>query len=567
MALLVVAMALPGTPAGSGVLVLGDGSALRMVGEPRREAPLVFIELEGGTYASLRDDQVDWAATERARQMLAETEPSPPGRSGRGRGPVEFEALPEAVRLGALVHTAPRLLERLPWIDRADGAAPPVGPPRPGRRQEPLAVRRAGAARAEDELRSLTPLIGPPPPAPRSVLALLADRVAGRRARFVEPRPGEAVVGTTTLQVTPARAETEVESVEFRVDGQPAGRATTPPWRVTWQFRPEPGLHQLEAHIHRADGMVERAEASVYSVRPDAEVEVELVPLTVTVTNQQMFFVRTLAAEDFRVYEDGVPQEIAHFSRDVVPLSILVAIDASWSMNGRRLAMAKEGVRRLVEAAGYEDRIGLGTFNESLRLLLAPTQDRLRALDALNAVAADGGTAMFDAELEAIRLLAGEGGRRLLVVLGDGEDYLSEADVEQVTRAAQQANVTVYSVGMLAWRLEDGVPEHWAESIVGSGKPRHWAEKLRVRGLKFLREQAENTGGVLYMPRFTGELPYVFEHLLAELKNAYALGYYPKNHARDGRFRAISVEVDGVGLTARTRSGYYAREAAAAAQR
>ena len=63
---------------------------------------------------------------------------------------------------------------------------------------------------------------------------------------------------------------------------------------------------------------------------------------------------------------------------------------------------------------------------------------------------------------------------------------------------------------------------------------------------------------MLYLPKLTGELPYVFEHLTAELKSTYAVGYYPKNRLRDGRFRRIRVFVDGAGLEARTRQGYYA---------
>jgi VWFA-related protein len=349
-----------------------------------------------------------------------------------------------------------------------------------------------------------------------------------------------------------------VQAVEYLVDGAPVGRSKAFPWQVPHRFAPGSGAHTLEARIERADGGLERARIQVYSVSPDAEVAVEMVPLTVTVTNQQYFFVRTLQRKDFLVYEDGVLQDIEDFDREPTPLTVLVLAESSFSMNGRRLEMATEGVRALARALEPGDRLGVASFAEDYHLLAPFDAEPLRAAEAMRSLRADGGTAMFDAELQAVQSLAREPGHRVLVLLGDGEDYLSRARLETVIDEAHRANVVVYAVGLLSYRLRDGMPEHWTDELLGKARPAYWSDRLRVRGLKFLRQQAEQSGGILYMPRFTDELPYVFAHFVSELKSTYSLSYYPKNPRRDGRFRAIEVVVDGQGLEARTRKGYYA---------
>ena len=146
-------------------------------------------------------------------------------------------------------------------------------------------------------------------------------------------------------------------SLAVVVDGAPVGRSKAFPWQVPHRFAPGSGAHTLEALIERADGGRERARIQVYSVSPDAEVAVEMVPLTVTVTNQQYFFVRTLEQKDFLVYEDGVLQDIEDFDREPTPLTVLVLADSSFSMNGRRLEMATEGVRALARALEPGDRL------------------------------------------------------------------------------------------------------------------------------------------------------------------------------------------------------------------
>jgi len=608
-----IMIALTSTAAVADVLLLKDGRAVRTVGEIKREHGVVIFKIEGGTLVSLREADVDWPATARVTGLLAGA-----ARSGRPAGPSEesepprralavyevgqardLESLPEEAVIGALIHTGRRrpagpdeeepVSARL--VTTPGGAAAtrrtvagaaadltdhtgqptaavavPVGVvselPELGAMASAPPSPFTGEGTGADARRRLAPLVEPPLPRPIEMahLALPEQTDAGQRPRFIEPADGTAVFGATRLEARPSAGGSPVEEIEYRVDGRSVGGARAPGRHVVWMVPRARSRHELTARIRRRDGSIEIVGARVRAILPDAAVDVDLVSLSVTVTNQRYFFVRDLERDDFIVFEDGVRQEVTHFSRDPVPLTLMVLIDSSWSMNGSKLDLAVAGVRRLIERLGPDDRVGVATFAEALDVLTPVTRDHAAAAASLDSLVADGGTAMFDAEVSALERLAWEGGRRVLIVLGDGEDYTSTAGVDDVVRAAHRNDVAVYSVGILTYRLKDGMPEHWATKLAGRGRPKYWTDRARVRGLKFLKRQSETTGGVLYLPKFTGELPYVFEHVLAELKSAYSIGYYPNNQVRDGRFRKVALYVDGAALNVRTRQGYYAAE-------
>jgi VWFA-related protein len=142
--------------------------------------------------------------------------------------------------------------------------------------------------------------------------------------------------------------------------------------------------------------------ATVLAQPPAFRARTELVAMNVTVVDAKGTPVRGLAREAFTVSEDGQPRAIEQFANGHVPLSLVVALDASGSMVDRRLVFAKEAVMRLVDRLGPEDELRVLGFNDAPFIVTFWTRDRTAIRDALNPVKAGGSTAMYGAVSQAI---------------------------------------------------------------------------------------------------------------------------------------------------------------------
>jgi Ca-activated chloride channel family protein len=619
--------------AGAGVIVLTDGRAIRIQGDYTVQSGRVLFWLDDGTYASLRESEVDLRRTQRANDFLGSTgskrrtvgpveadekavaperSPRPPGdltapeasakqrlESDRAEptGPVDdqppdvaerdaatqpaapFEQLEEDEQFQALLHTPTRSPEAVE-TEPEDGLQPDPGKARllallrtprrgPGEWSEPSGGSPHPPARGRRS-----------PVGPGEGLAAAAEATAraglalGRsapgsrsdpgRARFEEPRllsphPGEAVWGPTPIVVdVPEDQVKNLAGVDISVDGVLLASMDAPPWETLWQAPDGRGTRTVEAVLHRRDGSSQRLDARVMAVKPDLDVAVDLVPLHVTVTNRDRVPVTDLTRDDFILYEDGVLQTITHFSRKQVPLAVALVVDLSFSMNGRKLDFATDAARGLLSRLEPGDRVALYAFDDEIRAVLPFTSDRARVRNELAQLELGGGTALFDTLLKALDGLERERAKRVVIVVSDGEDYHSKAKLEDVLGRAARLDTLIYAIGVSGRRMQGKMPEHWAAQLMGPAMPAHWAQKLRLRGIKYLRRLAEVSGGVLYMPRYEDELPYVYRHIHEDLKNQYELGYYSSNKDARGAFRRVSLYLTTDGYDARTREGYYA---------
>lgn len=291
------------------------------------------------------------------------------------------------------------------------------------------------------------------------------------------------------------------------------------------------------------------------------QVRVNLVHLFVTVRDRHGGLVTNLTRENFRVYEDGNPQEIAYFDREMnLPLTLALLVDTSGSQE-RLLEPEKRAAKRfLARVLRRGDEALVITFDLDVNLLADFTFDleRLnRAIDRaqINAPsvpvmvqgpvpARPNGTHFYDAVyLACTEKLAGEAGRKAIVALTDAQDYGSMKKLSDAIEAAQHSDTVVHIV-LLADRWQ-----YW-----GSYEGDRVASRL-----------AEETGGRVIQARNAQQLDRAFDELAQELRSQYVLGYYPTNTARDGGFRRIRVEVTPGGYRALTRKGYYAPRADAPA--
>ena len=372
----------------------------------------------------------------------------------------------------------------------------------------------------------------------RSLAALLA--LVGGAAlaapapslRIEEPAPGRYVSGLVTLR---ARIEPEglaVLRLAFSADGHPVCAREAPPWECAW----DAGL-DVVAHNIRAVAVLTDGSRLVDSVRTEAAsfapaVDVEVVQVAATVSDEKGRLVKGLGRGAFRVFEDERPQEVTHFIGADAERELVVAVDMSGSMEPA-MAKCRAAVKGFLASIRPVDPVTLLAFNDSVftvsRREAAP-EARLRAVDRLRAW---GSTAFYDAVLRGLDLLERHRGRRALVLFTDGEDMVSRATAQDVQRRIEVSAAPVY--------------------VVAQGKG------MREPGLKRVLDRVAGvSGGRAFYTDRVEELDGVFAEIGEDIASQYLLAYAPTELVRDGGWRTIRVEVAGTKDTVRARQGYRA---------
>jgi Ca-activated chloride channel family protein len=273
----------------------------------------------------------------------------------------------------------------------------------------------------------------------------------------------------------------------------------------------------------------------------DIKVDVKLVNLFVTVTDEHGSPVGNLTKENFRVFEDGKLQKISVFGKESeLPLSIVLDIDTSLSTRKDlplELASARRFAHTIIRPI---DALSLYDFSEVVSQDLPFTAD-LRAIDrAVDRVHTGAATALYDAVFLGAQSLENRQGRKVLVVITDGGDTASQIDYQGALRAAQQAEAIVYSI--------IDVP---IEASAGRD----------TGGEHALIQLSEDTGGKYYYASSIAQLDQAFRAISDELRTQYLLAYYPSQRIADSDFRRVEVKLTGLPAAAdykaRHRTGYY----------
>jgi Ca-activated chloride channel family protein len=271
------------------------------------------------------------------------------------------------------------------------------------------------------------------------------------------------------------------------------------------------------------------------------KVDVKLVNVFVTVTDEHGAPVSGLKKEDFALLEDGKPQTISVFDKEsALPLSIVLDIDTSLSTR-KDLPLELSSARRFARAILRPvDAISLYSFSEIVSEVVPFTSD-LKAIDrGVDRVRMGSATALYDALYLGSQALEPRKGRKVLVVITDGGDTVSRVDYKEAVRAAQEAEAIVYSI--------IDVP---VEASAGRD----------IGGEHALIQISEDTGGKYFYATSVPELDDAFRKISDELRTQYLLAYYPSQRISDSNFRRIEVKVDGAStsspFTVRHRTGYY----------
>ncbi len=263
----------------------------------------------------------------------------------------------------------------------------------------------------------------------------------------------------------------------------------------------------------------------------------ELVDLYVTVTDGNGRLVPDLLLDDFTIFDDGEPQEIALFENSVRPITVVVMLDTSISTtNVMDLIMA--GAEQFLIRMLPDDRARVGAFNDKIEIAPAEfTGDRDELIGELDGLDFGNDTRLHDAVAASLDALVGVQGRKVVLVLTDGQDSASDIGWKDVLERAVAEEVMVYSIGMEV-EYFDGL------------------RNRRTRPDRSLRALAEETGGGYFELEEEDELGATFTRVSQELHSQYVLGFSPRT--RDGQVHTLDVRVRGRGMAARARRSYVA---------
>jgi Ca-activated chloride channel family protein len=306
---------------------------------------------------------------------------------------------------------------------------------------------------------------------------------------------------------------------------------------------------------------------------------VELINVTASVSDQSGRFVPGLRQEDFLVYEDDQMVAVTHFSADRVPVSLGITLDTSGSMAGEKIREAESALDRFVhDLLDRQDELFISRFSNYPVLLQGWTTDRQLIARALGRITPSGGTAMFDAVVEAIPLARqGRNQKKAILVISDGNDTASRADIREVKQQIRESEVLVYAIGIDGEdnvRRAPGPPRRAPAPFplpfppFGPGRlplqslspqfgGRTWSGDDRVN-VAALRDMTDDSGGRTEIIRDARDLNPATSSIADELSKQYSLGYQSPGK-RDGRWHSIRVEVKGSSTyRVRARKGYMA---------
>lgn len=314
-------------------------------------------------------------------------------------------------------------------------------------------------------------------------------------------------------------------------------------------------------------------------------VNTTLVTLPVSVMDRDGKYVPNLRKEDFRLWEDGVEQNVAFFASVDKPFSVVLMLDTSGSTRSR-LGDIQDAAITFVSQLRADDQVMVVSFDEQVRVLSEFTNDRYRLRDAIRRTRPGNGTKLYDAvDLVMNQRLNSVAGRKAIVLFTDGVDTTSRhASYDSNIRDAEELDALIYPVqydtymdmggggggagspGSGRWPNSNGdVLAQILGGIFGGGRGRSGggggggvgtSKREYDTANRYLEDLAQKTGTRKYQGDSSQNLADAFASIAEELRRQYSLGYYPKTPAQAGQRRQIRVRVNQPNLAVRTRDSY-----------
>ncbi len=364
------------------------------------------------------------------------------------------------------------------------------------------------------------------------LLAQDATKRRGFSIEITEPANQELVAGKTKIAAKVKIEDPDLlDRVEFIVGDEVIFVDREPPFECFHDFGEESRSWIVRAIAYHVEE-VTVSDAVISRKLPFTQIErVNRVILWVTATDKEGNLVTDLTKGDFRVYEDGAEQKVLDFHVETRPIKMAILIDTSGSMVDK-IEEVHEAAGAFVENLREIDEALIIDFDENVFLIQDLTSDVDALKESIESTEPLGGTALYDALHAAYRKIGTFEGRKVIVVLSDGEDTLSQFGFDRVLKEAKTNSTMIYSIGL---GIEGGAPRR-----------------------DVLREFSDNTGGEFYYIKKKGTLGGAYERIAEELGKQYYLTYSTTNEEWNGRWIKLRVESLRDDIKIRARRGYFA---------
>jgi len=311
-------------------------------------------------------------------------------------------------------------------------------------------------------------------------------------------------------------------------------------------------------------------------------VETNLVTTPVSVLDRSGRFIPGLKKKDFKIYDNGVWQDITYFQSEEQPFTVILLIDISPSTK-YKMDEIHYAALTFVNQLRPEDKVMVVAFDQRVRLLTeTATSDKQKLYSAIYKATFGSGTSLYEAvsivtDLDLIKV----SGRKAVVIFTDGVDTTSrQANYESTLAAVQEVDALIYPIrydtqqngGVIS--TATGAPTQLPPDIaammaargiaidprVFQGAARGTSPAAYAKGKMFLEKLAENTGGRIFEATDVKNLETSFAGVAEELRRQYSIGYYPENPGKAGERRSVKIKVTKPNAVVRAKSGYVIRQ-------
>ena len=272
---------------------------------------------------------------------------------------------------------------------------------------------------------------------------------------------------------------------------------------------------------------------------PTFRSDVSTVSVDIAVMDKNGHFIPNIPKGNFRVLEDGAPQQISGFGMGEAPMTICMVIEFS---NLFQQYYSQGWYETLTYSYGFiqtlkkDDYLAIVAFDLRPEILSDFTTDRSKAQEAMQRlrIAAFSESNMYDALTETADRMQDIEGRKAILLIASGRDTFSKLTFDQTRKKLQTASVPIYAVSIM---------QIFRERMDAANRMGPIQRLDFLQADNQLKTFSRETGGQAFFPRFMGEMPGVFGAVHESLRNQYSVTYQPSNQTKDGKFRKIKVEL------------------------
>jgi Ca-activated chloride channel homolog len=372
-------------------------------------------------------------------------------------------------------------------------------------------------------------------------IALLSHASANAQSGRIQTAP-TVPAERPTVQVTQDPAEIKKQDSVTYSESVPSGRRLILPPNKNKNPKTD---SKTEA---KKDSQNPAAATQISADEEAIKIETNLVTIPVSVTDRNGFYIADLRQEEFKIFEDGVEQEVAYFGASDKPFTVVLLIDVSNS-TAYKIEEIQAAAAAFVRQLKPQDRVIVIQFDDSVKVLTEVTNDHDKINKAISRTGFGDDTSIYEAvDFSLHKQLAKIEGRKAIVLFTDGVDTSSEkATFESTVRDAEESGAVIFPIYY-----------NTAFNTIGAARISAGGSNVEyARGRAYLTELASATGGKMVRPESTPKgLTAAFESIAEELRRQYSIGYYPSEAGETGERRQIKVRVNRPKLVIRARDSY-----------